>query len=88
MGAGYSKRAKNLLIAMLDGVCVDHKDAKAVVAIHPKPAFRAALLVATTGADSGVILIKEPPDSTKKAPSPCSWWRRGREPVSKRICLT
>jgi len=63
---------------MLEAVYVDHKEAKAVVAIQPKPAFRAVFQVATTRADSGVMLIKEPPDTSQKAPSPCSWWRRGR----------
>ncbi len=67
-----------LLVSMLEAVYVDHKEAKAVVAIQPKPAFRAVFQVATTRADSGVILIKEPPDQAQKAPSPCSWWRRGR----------
>ena len=43
-----------------------------------KPAFRAVFQVVTTRADSGVILIKEPPDPSQKAPSTCSWWRRGR----------
>jgi len=69
---------RSLLLAMLEAVYVDHKDAKAIVAIQPKPAFRAVFQVATTRADSGVILIKEPPDASQKAPSPCSWWRRGR----------
>ncbi len=63
---------------MLEAVYVDHKEAKAVVAIQPKPAFRAVFRVATTRADSGVILLKEPPDQAQEAPSPCSWWRRGR----------
>ena len=63
---------------MLEAVYVDHQDAKAVVAIQPKPAFRAVFQVATTRAGSGVMLIKEPPDASQKAPSPCSWWRRGR----------
>jgi len=56
---------------MLEAVYVDHKEAKAVVAIQPKPAFRAVFQVATTRADSGVVLIKEPPDPAQKAPSPC-----------------
>jgi len=69
---------RSLFTAMLEAVYVDHQDAKAVVAIQPKPAFRAVFQVATTREGSGVTLIKEPPDSTQKAPSPCSWWRRGR----------
>ena len=63
---------------MLEAVYVDHKEDNAVVAIQPKPAFRAVFQVVTTRADSGVVLIKEPPDQAQKAPSPCSWWRRGR----------
>ena len=69
---------RDLLLAMMDAVYVDHKEANAVVAIQPKPAFRAVFQVATTRADSGVVLIKEPPDASQKALSPCSWWRRGR----------
>ena len=69
---------RSLLTAMMEAVYVDHDDAKAVVAIQPKPAFRAIFQVATTREGTGVILIKEPPDSTQKALSPCSWWRRGR----------
>ncbi len=76
-GATLQERHR-LLITMLEAVYVDHKEDKAVVAIQPKPAFRAVFQVATTRADSGVILIKEPPDPSQKAPSPCSWWRRGR----------
>ena len=52
-------------------VYVDHKGAKAVVAIQPKPAFRAVFQVATTREGSGVVLIKEPPDQAQEAPSPC-----------------
>ncbi len=66
-----------LLVLRLEAVYVDDKDAKAVVALQPKPAFRAVFQVATTRAGSGVILIKEPPDQAQKAP-PCLWWRRGR----------
>ena len=69
---------RSLLLTMLEAVYVDHKEDNAVVAIQPKPAFRAVFQVATTRADSGVILIKEPPDAFQKAPSQCSWWRRGR----------
>ncbi len=76
-GANLQERHR-LLVFMLEAVYVDHKEAKSVVAIQPKPAFRAVFQVATTRADSGVILIKEPPDPSQKAPSPCLWWRRGR----------
>ena len=53
-------------IGVMEAVYVDHKDAKVVVAIQPKPAFRAVFQVATTRADSGIILIKEPPDQPQK----------------------
>jgi len=72
---------------MLDAVYVDHKDAKVVVAIQPKPAFRTVFQVATTRADSGVILIKEPPEKDKEAPSPVSWWRRGRDELQQPVSL-
>ncbi len=76
-GATLQERHR-ILVSMLEAVYVDHKEAKAVVAIQPKPAFRAVFQVATTREGSGVILIKEPPDPSQKAPFPCSWWRRGR----------
>ncbi len=81
-GATLQERHR-ILVSMLEAVYVDHKEDKAVVAIQPKPAFRAVFQVATTRANSGVMLIKEPRDESQKAPSPCSWWRRGREPVSE-----
>ena len=68
---------RSLLTAMMEAVYVDHDDAKAVVAIQPKPAFRAIFQVATTREGTGVILIKEAPDHAQKARSPCLWWRRG-----------
>ena len=43
-----------------------------------EPGSHAKQLAATTKADSGVVLIKEPPDPGQKALYPCSWWRRGR----------
>ncbi len=76
-GATLQERHR-LLVLRLEAVYVDDKDAKAVVALQPKPTFRAVFQVATTRADSGVILIKKPPDPSQKALSPCSWWRRGR----------
>ena len=51
-------------------------------AIQAKLAFRAVFQVATTWAESGVILIKEPSEPDQQALSPFSWWRRGSEPVS------
>ncbi len=66
---------------MLEAVYVDTVEERAIVALKPKPAFRALFQIATTRDGSGVILYKEnPPDqfSSPEDDSPCSWWRRGR----------
>ena len=83
-----------MLMTMLSAVYVDTVEEKRIVAIRPKPAFRALLAIATTREGSGVVLISEdPPDEDgrtaekPKAPPPggqganglpCFWWRRGR----------
>ncbi len=71
-----------LLTRMLDGVYVDMKGYNSVVAIKPKPSFRAVLQMATTRAGSGITLIqKEPSRDDRNGSSTtywCSWWRRGR----------
>ena len=71
-----------LLTRMLDGVYVDMKGCQSVIAIKPKPSFKAVLQVATTRAGSGITLIsKEPSRSSRNgsfAEDLCSWWRRGR----------
>ena len=69
-----------LLMAMLEAVYVDTVEERVIVALKPKPAFRALFQIATTREGSGVILYKEnPPDfSSPEDDSPCSWWRRGR----------
>ncbi|MFQ6028514.1 MAG: recombinase family protein, partial [Dehalococcoidia bacterium] len=81
-GATLSERRK-LLLTMLDGVYVDAKEEKRIVAIKPKPPFRPIFQIATTQEGSGVLLYPE----NGKAPelvgslenvTPCSWWRRGR----------
>ena len=74
-----------MLSMMLDAVYVDTVEEKSVVAIRPKPAFRTIFEVATTRGGSGISLINEtPPDPEgPEAESLRSWWRRGREPVSK-----
>jgi hypothetical protein len=46
---------------MLDGVYVDMKGCRSVVAIKPKPPFRAVLQVVSTRADSDVTLISKEP---------------------------
>ena len=78
--ADLAERRK-LLTAMLDAVYVDTVEERAIVALKPKPAFRALFQIATTREGSGVILYKENPPDTFSCPeddSPCSWWRRGR----------
>ena len=85
---------RKLLLTMLDGVYIDARDEKRVVAIKPKPAFRPVFQVATTKAGSDVVLIhEEDPDKPNQPPRggheadgiSCSWWRRGRVelPVQK-----
>jgi len=85
--ADLSERRK-LLTAMLDAVYVDPVEERAIVALKPKPAFRALFQIATTREGSGVILYKEnPPDqfSSPEDDSPCSWWRRGRVDITPPI---
>jgi site-specific DNA recombinase len=85
---------RTLLLTMLDGVYIDAKDEKRVVAIKPKPAFRPVFQVATTKAGSDVVLFQEECPEKPNQPPPggheadgisCSWWRRGRVelPVQK-----
>ncbi len=78
--ADLSERRK-LLTAMLEAVYVDTVEERTIVALRPKPAFRALFQIATTREGSGVILYKENPPDQFPSPendSPCSWWRRGR----------
>jgi site-specific DNA recombinase len=78
-----------LLVQMLDGVYVDLKGCKSVIAIKPKAPFRAVLQVASTRAGSGVSLMRKEPSQASWNGSEnqhmCSWWRRGRVelPVQK-----
>ena len=58
-GANMEER-RNLLLAMLDAVYVDTKDARSVVAIKPKAPFRPVFHLATTRAGSGVSLTPGP----------------------------
>ena len=77
---------RKLLTAMLEALYVDTVEERSIVALKPKPAFRALFQIATTREGSGVILYKEnPPDqfSSPEDDLPCSWWRLGREPVSE-----
>ena len=50
---------RQLLLTMLDGVYVDAKQDRAIVAPKPKPAFKARFQIATTKEGSGVILYNE-----------------------------
>lgn len=79
-GANLEERRK-LLLTMLDAVYVDAKEEKRIVVIKPKPPFRPMFQVATTREGSGIILINEPPEASPEAQS-CSWWIRGKVPVS------
>ena len=84
--AGANEEEKRrLLLTMLDAVYVDAKEDKAIVAIKPKPPFRPIFEVATTKAESDVMLIKEPPE-LHDPEALCLWWRRGRVelPVQKK----
>jgi hypothetical protein len=74
---------------MLDGVYVDAKEERRIVAIKPKAPFRPIFQVATMKDGSGIVLVHEatetadkanqpPPDGHEADASPCLWWRRGR----------
>jgi len=72
---------RDLLTTMLDGVYVDLKETRTVVALKPKAPFKAVFRVATAREGSGVTLLQQgqPPAVWPGAdPSLCSWWRRGR----------
>jgi len=63
----------------LDGVYVDAKEEKRIVALKPKPAFKALFDIASTKEGSGVTLYNEKaPASNEGSDDLCSWWRRGR----------
>ena len=80
-GATLSER-RQLLLTMLDGVYMDARDEKAIVALKPKPAFKALLQIATTKEGSGVILYNEKALAlSEDSDDSCSWWRRGRSGV-------
>ena len=62
---------------MLDGVYFDAKEAKAIVAIRPKPPFRPVFRVAVTKEGSNVALIKNEPPNVPLEADLWFWWRRG-----------
>ena len=56
---------RQILLTMLDAVYVDARKDKAVVAIRPKPTFKALFEIATTRKGSGLVLITAtPPELT------------------------
>ena len=87
---------RRILLTMLDAVYVDTVEERRIVAIRPRPAFRALFEIATTREDSGIVLVNEkdlenanqpPPDGHEADSNSCSWWRRGRVelPVQKTL---
>jgi len=64
---------------MLDGVYVDAKEEKRIVALKPTPAFKALFRIATTKEGRGVVLYNEKaPALSEGSNGSCFWWRRGR----------
>ena len=84
---------RRLLLTILDAVYVDSKE-NMIVAIKPKAPFKPVFEVATTREGSDVVLVHDREVEPRIADQPplnghgleadsCSWWRRGREPVSE-----
>ncbi len=67
---GTLQERRKLLLTMLDGVYIDTRDDKRVVAIKPKPAFRPVFQVAATKARSDVVLIHEEDPDKPNQPRP------------------
>ena len=59
------------------------------MAIRPKPAFHPIFEVAIAREGSGIALINQTPQTQDEAEASesCSWWGRGREPVSESPCF-
>jgi hypothetical protein len=55
---------RKLLLTMLDGVYIDAKQTKSIVAIRPKPAFKPVFQVAVTKEGSDIRIINEPLNGT------------------------
>jgi hypothetical protein len=51
---------RKLLLTMLDGVYIDAKQTKSIVAIKPKPPFKPIFQVAVTREGSDIRIINEP----------------------------
>ena len=67
-GATIGERHK-LPLGMLEGVYIDVKKAKRIVAIKPKPAFRPVFQVITTKTGNGVATITKTGTGTTLAPT-------------------
>lgn len=66
---------RQILMTMLDAVYVDAKEERRIVALKPKPAFRALFQIATTKEGSGVILYNDKAPTLSGSPNesvPCS----------------
>ena len=61
--ADLSER-RRILMTMLSAVYADTVEEKRIVAIRPKPAFRALFEIATTREGSGVVLVSEQLDQS------------------------
>jgi hypothetical protein len=76
--AALAERRK-LLTAMLDEVHVDPVEERRIVALKPKPAFKALFQIATTKEGSGIVLYNEKTLAMSESlDGSCFWWRRGR----------
>jgi hypothetical protein len=86
-GANLAER-RQLLMTMLEGVYVDAKEEKRIVALKPKPAFKALFQIATTKEGSGIILYNEKTlAGCESLDGSCSWWRRGRDELHDPVYL-
>jgi hypothetical protein len=64
---------------MLEEVHVDPVEERRIVALKPKPAFKALFNIATTKEGSGIVLYNEKTLAlSERLDGSCSWWRRGR----------
>ena len=76
---------RKLLLTMLDGVYIDSKEEKRILAIKPKPVFKAIFQIADTLEDSGIILLKNEGKGKASETDSCSWWRRGRPRIKQTL---
>jgi hypothetical protein len=77
--AANSAEQRQILLTMLDGVYVDAKEERRIVALKPKPAFKVLFQIATTKEGSGIVLYNEKTLALSESlDGSCFWWRRGR----------